>query len=133
MTTSTTTPKKPAQRLPKPLKANFDRWLNYDYYGQKLTYDRFNKKTGGHEQVTGPLPINQKGSLNFWLAKDGLSGRDKRDTVIDLFRLYAKREISYESLIWFCKPPMNHVAIGIAVLAGHAAFRAFSTGDPPAP
>jgi hypothetical protein len=91
-------------RLSKPLKANYMRWLNWKYYGEKLAYPKFNERIGEYEQKVGPLPANTRKSLNFWLCKSRLSGQDKRATVCDLLGMYGRDQIGYDELLFFCNP-----------------------------
>ncbi len=102
--TKTKTAKRPTTRLSKPIKANFTHWLYPDYYGRKTEYEKYDRTTDAYNWVTEPLPVNNKDSLNFWLNKSGLSGKDKRQTVCDLVRLYAKDEVPYSDVRFFCNP-----------------------------
>jgi hypothetical protein len=90
--------KKLSTRLSKPLKANYLRWLHWDYYGEKTVYE----KDG--EIKEGPLAVNRVKCLNFWNQKSELTGKQKQETIKDLFSLYRKDEIAYGELLWFCNP-----------------------------
>jgi len=91
------------KRLSRPLKKNFDHWLNWDYYGQKVTYDALDDNDTPIEK-TQIIAVNPIKSVNFWSEKSNLTGKGKQATVADTWGLYRRDEIRYDEVLNFVNP-----------------------------
>ena len=93
--------RKKRKRLNPDVKRNYDRWLHKEYYGEKIEIEQVDTTTGEMRTAEKIVAVNPKRSINFWKEKNGLTGRQKKETVCDLFRLYRRGDVFEGELISF--------------------------------